>query len=171
MRGHELIGKAAETATGVVRGIAPGQLDRPTPCAEFSVGGLLGHLGGTVPYMTGLAGAAPAEGDLESKITQLRAAWSDPEAWAGEIELGGQRMPATMVGGMAVTELVVHGWDLATATGQSPEWDPEVLTFVHDAVAGTADLGRRMGAYGDRVEVPATASTLDRILGLTGRRP
>jgi len=80
-------------------------------------------------------------------------------------------LPAPMIGGMVLGEFVVHGWDLARATGQAPEWDDDVLSFVHRELELTAEQGRAMGVYKDRVAVPDTAPLLDRILGLTGRHP
>ena len=102
----------------------------------------------------------------------LVAAWSAPEAWRGMTSMGGpQEMPARMIGAMAVGEVVVHGWDLARATGQQVAWDETLLEFLYDEVAKTAELGREMRAYGAEVTVPRTAPVLDRMLGLTGRDP
>jgi uncharacterized protein (TIGR03086 family) len=84
---------------------------------------------------------------------------------------GPEPLPAAMVGGMAVGELVVHGWDLGRALGLEPTWEPGVLTVVHAEVAATAGIGREMGVYGAAVPVPEEAPALDRLLGLTGRDP
>ena len=65
------------------------------------------------------------------------------------------QLPAPMICGMVLGELVVHGWDLARATGEEPEWDDEVLNFVYRELEVTAEQGREMGVYGDRVDVPA----------------
>ncbi len=80
-------------------------------------------------------------------------------------------LPAPMIGGMVLGEFVVHGWDLARATGQEPEWDDEVLSFVYRELEMTAEQGREMGVYANRVAVPDTASLLDKLLGMTGRDP
>jgi uncharacterized protein (TIGR03086 family) len=80
-------------------------------------------------------------------------------------------MPAHMIGGMVLGELVVHGWDLARATGRHSAWNEELLGFLHQEVAKTAEMGREMGVYGPEVPVADTASTLDRTLALTGRNP
>jgi uncharacterized protein (TIGR03086 family) len=80
-------------------------------------------------------------------------------------------LPAALVGGMVVAELVVHGWDLARATGRQPAWDDDLLAYLYDEVAKTAEQGREMGVYGPEVAVPASASLLDRTLALTGRDP
>jgi hypothetical protein len=57
------------------------------------------------------------------------------------------------------------------ATGQRPGWPAELLEFVHEEVAKTAEQGRAMDVYGPAVTVPDDAPLLDRILGLTGRDP
>lgn len=61
--------------------------------------------------------------------------------------------------------------DLARATGQQVAWDGHLLAFVQQQVEQIAEQGRELGAYGPRVEIPATATALDKILGLTGRDP
>jgi len=185
MRDHSSIAKAAAPLIDTVRGIRTDQLDAPTPCSEFDVRGLLNHILYWGPSLTGAARKEsvppPAEADvfdehwarrLEAQIDRLVDAWSDPAAWQGTTLLGGTyEMPADLVGGMVLGELVVHGWDLARATGQEPKWDEDVIEFVHDEVAKSAEQGREMGVYGAAVPVPATASTLERALGLTGRDP
>jgi uncharacterized protein (TIGR03086 family) len=109
---------------------------------------------------------------LERRIDRLVAAWGEPAAWTGVTRLGSPSdLPAAMIGGMVLGEIVVHGWDLARATGQHVRWDDEPLEFLHDEVAKTAEMGRGMGVYGPAVPVPQTAPPLDRILGLTGRDP
>jgi len=189
MQPHSLVADAAEPTVDVVRGIAPDQLDAPTPCTEFDVRRLINHLLFWGPSLVGAARkqsvAPPAEDDqgldlagsdwakqLEAQIDDIVASWSDPAAWDGMTRMGSPtETPAVMIGGMVLGELVVHGWDLARATGQRPRWSNDVLTFTYDMVATTAEEGRQMGIYGPQVPVPETAPLLDRILGLTGRDP
>ena len=80
-------------------------------------------------------------------------------------------MPAEMIGGMVLGELVVHAWDLARTAGTRPEWPSEVLAAAHQAVAGMAEQGRAMGVFGPEVALPPTAPLLDRTVALTGRDP
>lgn len=185
MRDHSSIAKAAAPIVDVVRAIRPDQLAAPTPCHDFDVRGLVNHLLYWGPSLEGAARKEsvppPAETDvvderwaqrLEEQVDRLVDAWGDPSAWEGTTRMGGDyELPAAMVGGMVLGELVVHGWDLGRATGQDPRWDTDVLASVLDEVAASADQGREMGVYGPEVAVPATASTLDRALGLTGRDP
>lgn len=183
------IAQAAPPLLEIIRNIKPDQLGAPTPCAEFDVRTLVNHLLFWGPSLVGAAGkeevAPPAEeeaaldltgGDwaaaLSAHVDRVVAAWGEPAAWEGVTTMGGPtELPAELVGGMVVGELVVHGWDLARATGQRPEWTEELLEYVRGEVARSADQGRAMGIYGPEVGVPATASTLDRALALSGRDP
>lgn len=177
-----LITSAAATTIGVVDGVV--DLGAPTPCAEFDVRALVEHL---LTWGPALAGAGrkqsvpPREdvrvgddwaAELRAQVADIAAAWSGEEAWTGSAHMGGPtEMPADLIGGMVLVELLVHGWDLGRASGQRPEWDDDVLEFALDEVAKTADQGRAMGVYGAEVVVPDGASTSDRLLGLTGRDP
>ena len=109
---------------------------------------------------------------LDAAHADIVAAWSDPAAWTGtHLDGLAQLMPAEVIGGMVVGELVVHGWDLARAAGVRPEWSDEVMATVLDAAAGMAVMGRDMGLFGPEVAVPAGAPPLDRLVGLLGRDP
>ena len=83
-------------------------------------------------------------------------------------------MPAEQLGVVALDEVVMHGWDLARATGQQFSCDPAstaaVLAFT-SASARPENLHRREGMFGPVVEVPPDAPALDRALGFAGRDP
>jgi uncharacterized protein (TIGR03086 family) len=182
-----LMVRAVETSNAVVRGIGPEMMDRPTPCPEFDVRTLLGHLSG---WMTEPArGAAlkrppagapdesfePEPGWAERLTERTRAtadAWSEPAAWEGTATLSGEmRMPAEAIGGLVFAEFLLHGWDLAMATGQEYAPDDDLAEALFGQVSSMADMGRRYGAFGPEVPVPASASPTDRALGLSGRDP
>ncbi|WP_410876861.1 TIGR03086 family metal-binding protein [Nocardia sp. A7] len=185
MSENERVARAAEPLSKIIRTIAPDRLADPTPCSDFDVRGLLNHLLHWGPSLIGAAHKqeiAPGaevdltEGDwaaaLDTQLTDLATAWRDPDAWQGVTRMGGPTdLPASLVGGMIVGELIVHGWDLARALGTTVSWDDDLLRYVHSEVAATADQGRAMGIYGPEIPVAPDAPLLDRILGLTGRDP
>jgi len=184
-----LVAAAAAPIAELVRGLDPARLTSPTTCAAYDVRALLHHLlfWGPVLAAAGCKAATtpPAAGEeeldlvlgdwrrtLDGVFTDQVAAWSDPAAWTGTTSMGGpDELPAAMIGGMVMGELVVHGWDLGRGLGLHPTWDADVLEFVHDDAAASAGMGREMGIYGPEVPVPASAATLDRLLGVTGRDP
>ena len=189
MQGYSVVELAAAPTAAIVRRIEDDQLTGPTPCTEFDVRALIDHLLFWAPSLEGAArkelvppraasagnNSAPADDERVALLDQIEhvvKAWSEPDAWVGRTRMGSpMELPAPMIGGMVLGEFVVHGWDLARATGQAPEWDDDVLSFVHRELELTAEQGRAMGVYKDRVAVPDTAPLLDRILGLTGRHP
>lgn len=188
--GSSLVARAAAPIVALARGVEPAQLDAPTPCAEFTVRRLVNHLLFWGPSLesaahktfvpppaakegdTDLAGADDWADRLTEHVDKLVTAWREPAAWEGTTTMGGPAdMPAAMIGGMVIVDLVIHGWDLAAATGQKADWDDDVLAFTLVEVAKTAQQGRDMGVYGPEVTVPDSATLLDRILGMTGRDP
>lgn len=184
-----ILAAAAAPIAEIVNGLRPEHLGLRTPCTEYDVRGLLNHLLFWGPSLDGcarkelVAPPAAAEPDLDLVVGDWRAAvadqiaahvgaWSDPAAWEGTTSMDGSHpLPASMVGGMVVGELVVHGWDLGRALGRRPEWNADVLEFLLAEVRATAETGRQMGVYGLEVVVPPTAPLLDQVLGTTGRNP
>jgi len=105
-------------------------------------------------------------------LAELAEAWRDPAAYDGVTWAGPVEMPADQAALVALDEVVVHGWDLARATGQ--EYDahgPSIAAcrrFVESFEPPAEDDG---GLFGPPVAVPEDAPELDRLIGATGRRP
>ncbi|MEV0425177.1 TIGR03086 family metal-binding protein [Micromonospora sp. NPDC050495] len=178
----ELLAVAAPRTVAVVRGISDDQLDLPTPCPDYSVRDLLGHLFDVLINFQVLArhGEADWSGKTDhltdgwrdrfaAEADRLVEAWSDPAAVEGVS--AGMGLPQETVGDMALIDLTVHGWDLARATGQRIAVDPAVLAAGHGFMDAMGDTGQRMGAFGEPVPTTPEATDLDRLLGRTGRDP
>ncbi len=179
------LGPAAATTAGVVAGIRDEQLDAPTPCAGTSVAGLLAHLAGLAYAFRMAAAKTPVEGAasadpahlpadwrtrIPAELDALAAAWRDPAAWEGTTAAGGVEMPGDVTAVVALDEVVVHGWDLAVATGQPYAVDPALADACREFAESFGD-DRPPSLYGPVVPVPAGAPALDRLLGATGRDP
>ena len=177
---------AAAELRRVLAGVDDAQLDDPTPCEGTSVAGLLDHLvgltsafaraAGKQPGGTATADPAALSGDwrtrLPAQLDDLVEAWRAPDAWEGMAEAGGVEMPASVMAAVALDELVVHGWDLAVATGQDYRGDEESARRSLEFAASVGDDPEsRAGLYGPAVPVPDDAPVLDRLLGATGRDP
>lgn len=177
---------AAASLETVVAGVPDDRLDDPTPNDGRTVRGLIAHIATTEAFRQGAAKEGlgtsqppAAEPELPAdwrtripaQLKSLVAAWREPDAWVGDTEVGGARMPAPGIAAFGLDELVVHGWDLAVATGQdyaTPSTaDLEVLTGL---LADNPPEGVP-GLFGPVVTVAPEASAFDRILGLTGRDP
>jgi uncharacterized protein (TIGR03086 family) len=165
---------AASGAADLLRDVPEGTHGAPTPCAEWNVRELIDHIArvGAALELSGRGEPVPAElwtGPVAAfDAGAVTKAWIAPPA---VVRMGDMDMPGPLAGSMLAADLVLHGWDLARATGQEPEWPADLLGFVFDEVAKTAGQGREMGVYGPPVGVPDTAPVLHRILGLTGRDP
>ena len=176
MREHELIALTAPPTLAVVRAIRDEQLTARTPCAEYDVQGLIDHM---LHWGPSLARAGrPSDGTaqtggspLERQIEEVVAAWSVPAAWQGVTSMGGpHEMPARMIGAMAAGEIVVHGWDLARATGQQYAADPRLLEPLIEFLSQGPREGTP-GTFGPVVEVEGEAELLDQAVALAGRNP
>lgn len=192
---------AVALATAVIERVAPNQLANSTPCEDLDVAGLLGHLlvvlrrvaalgRGDDPFGPGVM--APVEGDVAT--AWRAAARAVDEAWADDAVLDRtMRLPWAEKSGAAMlvsylNEVTVHTWDLATATGQRPAWDPQIVSLAFDGIrflpgenraamfdAMRAALPPEQRAFGDpfadAVPVPDDAPLIDRLVAWNGRRP
>ena len=189
-------GPAAAAVTGPLDGITDDQLSGPTPCADTSVAALLDHLMGLCLAFTWAArkstaleagsnrpgpGKAKAENldpdwrsQLPKRLRDLVEAWRDPAAWEGMTEAGGQTMPGPVAAMVALDEVVLHGWDLARATGQEFNCDPasaEAVLGFTERSAQPDQAAMRTGLFGPVVPVADDAPVFDRALGFAGRDP
>ncbi len=182
--------QSIDVAVAAIRGADPARFDDPTPCTEFTVRKLLHHLAfglllaelaaerkGMDPSWTSFDEAPYLIGAPETEWAALAAAqgaaaaraWADPAAWEGDTTFAGSTMPAPAVGSMMTSEFVLHGWDLATATGRSVVVSDGLAATALEGVQAIAQMGRDGGWYGEEVALPADASTLDRALAASGR--
>lgn len=181
---HDL-GPAARELARVARQVDDADLDRPTPCGQWTARDLLGHLLGLTAHFALVARhTAPERGgppqdvpdawraELDTRLGDLAVAWTEPGAWEGEGSAGGVTMPNAQLGVVALEELVLHGWDLAQAVGAELAVRDEDLAAVAEFVAGFEHAApeQRAGLYGPVVDAPV-ATDLDRVLALAGRHP
>ncbi len=182
---HTDHGPAAQRFARLAEGTPDDALGAPTPCASYTVGDLIDHVAGAAVAFRAAAVKQPLEGaaagnaahlapdwrsTLPVDLEALAIAWRAPDAWDGMTRVGGIDLPGTVAGIVALEELLVHGWDLAVATGQDAGYDGPGLDAVHDAVSSFRANGIE-GLFGPEVRVPGDAPLFDRILGLTGRDP
>ena len=83
-------------------------------------------------------------------------------------------MPAAQAGLVALDELVLHGWDVARASGQDYDVDAASLDGSWSFVAQFSGPGQdeaREGLFGPEIDVAESAPKFDRLLGMAGRDP
>ena len=152
------LGPAADRLAAVVRDVSDDQLGEPTPCEGMTVGELLDHIDGLSVAFAAAARKIPLEGGgrppvpdasrlgedwrdrIPARLAELAEAWREPSAWTGTAEIGGGVLPAEVAGTSALDEILVHGWDLAVATGSAYPADDPALT---EGGAPGVPVGRR----------------------------
>jgi uncharacterized protein (TIGR03086 family) len=182
---------AADQMARLIAGVPDDALGAPTPCHDLPLDGLVEHVGGfAIAFIAAarkelgeLTSQAPAPGPAQlepgwrdrvgADLQALADAWDDPQAWEGMTQAGGVDLPGEVAGRVVLDELVVHGWDIARASGQDYECDD---ASVHEVEATVRQFrngndGELPGLFGPIVAVPGDAPPLDRLLSLTGRNP
>ncbi|PCG86626.1 TIGR03086 family protein [Streptomyces sp. WZ.A104] len=183
------LGPAARRIAGLLGAVDDARLDAPTPCPDYAVRELLGHLAMLAAAFRDAArkdlgpstavapdSTLPVLDDdwrevLPRLLEEVAAAWRSPDAWTGMTRAGGVDLPGEVAGAVALDELVVHGWDLARSTGQPYEAGEAELRSCEALLAPDEDDPDRGGIFGPPVAVPADAPLLDRVIALSGRRP
>jgi len=184
---HAEMTDAADAAARTVANVDSSQFGRPTPCTDWDVRTLLNHLILWTSYSLearandesvgqelmdrDFAGAPGFAADYRARLDRALAAWADPATWERSLNVMGSPMPSGDVAALNIAEMVLHGWDLAAATGLQYTVSEPAAAAALRAVEANADLFRQYKGFADPVEVPPTASVLDRVLALSGRAP
>ena len=173
------LGQVGPLLAGVVGNLTADDLDRPTPCSEFTVRGVLEHMiGGATLFAAAYRGETPAEPDLTDVLAgfgpalqNLFGALSAPGALEQKIAAPFGEVPGEGFARYIALDGLVHGWDLATATGQ-PYNPPDELVGEIEAYAREAVDSLRDGdAFSAAVEAAPDATPIERLAAYTGRRP
>jgi uncharacterized protein (TIGR03086 family) len=169
-----------------VHAVAPEQWGAPTPCSEWDVRQLVGHLadeqywavalleGRSLADAQAYVPADPLAGDpleaWERAADAARRVLVGPDVLAGTVELSYGPTPAADYVAEMTTDLVVHGWDLARATGQDEAVDGELLEVTWARVEPRAKDIAGSDMFSPSVPVDASADLQTRLLALLGRR-
>ncbi|MEY2478350.1 MAG: hypothetical protein QOG87_3665 [Actinomycetota bacterium] len=163
---------------GVVGGVSPDQLDRSTPCTAFTVRGVLEHMiGGATAFAAAFRGVEPSPPETDDVLAGFGPALSGlaeailgPGALERTIQSPFGEVPGDTFARFVVLDGLVHGWDIATATGQpyapSDGLVTEVESFASDALAPLRDGD----TFATPVDAPPSATPIERLAAFTGRR-
>ena len=183
---------AARQTAGIVEHVEDSQLGDETPCGASTVGDLVDHVNGLARAFAAAAhkdlgpmtatAPVPDAANLEpdwrtttpAALAILAQAWTEPAAWDGMTQAGGVSLPGAVAGNIALNEVVIHGWDLARATGQPYQPDDATLNACMRSLTQMyppEHLDRRQGIFGPPVDVPPEAPVLDRVVAFSGRNP
>lgn len=158
------------------------QLDVPTPCEEWKVRDLFGHLiGGGTTFAAMVRGEdPPAEipqvddpimrATASAALADVHDAFRSPGALERSLETPFGEMPGETFARLLAFDALMHSWDLATATGRRVDVPEEVVAEVDDfARAALAPEMRGPGTFGPELEPAPGAAVLERLVAFSGR--
>ncbi len=172
--------RLATRFTALVESVPPDQWEAPSPCQGWTARDLVAHLVEGHGIFLGLVDRElgpipPVDDDPLGAWTAARdvvqADLDDPGKASAAFE--GELGPSTFeqaIGRFLCTDLVVHSWDLARATGQDERLDPDDVRRVSADMRSVGDALRGSGAFGPAVEPPAGADEQAALLAFLGRR-
>lgn len=161
----------------VIGGLRPDQLEEPTPCDEFSVRGVLEHMiAGAAMFAAAYRGEAPSSPDLadpiagaQSALADLAASIAAPGALDRTIQAPFGETDGASFARFVVLDGLVHGWDLATATGQPYDPPDALVAAATDFAREALDPLRDGQTFKPALEPTAGATPIERLAAYTGR--
>ncbi|HVT75953.1 MAG TPA: TIGR03086 family metal-binding protein [Acidimicrobiales bacterium] len=169
----------------VLANVSKDDLDKQSPCAAWKVRDIVNHVtNGSDFFVTGLGGPAFGDNDFTSgdfhaafddACARTLAAFNEPGAMEKTANMPFGPIPAPALMGIATTDIFTHAWDLAKATGQSTDIDPEFAGQIYENVQATIPDAFR-GEEGSgmpfcaKQEAPAGACNADKVAAFLGRR-
>jgi uncharacterized protein (TIGR03086 family) len=156
--------------------ITPADLDKQTPCKNFTVAGVLEHMvGGAGMFTEAFGGQAPARSgddvlaDIGPALESLLGALNSPGALDQTIESPFGQVSGDTFARYLVVDGLVHGWDISTATGR-PYNPPAALVSEAESLAREMlDPLRDGDTFAEATTPPANATPIERLVAYTGR--
>jgi uncharacterized protein (TIGR03086 family) len=180
--------RAALDATRVVvAGIADDQWALVTPCEEWDVRALLNHVVAGNWWASRLAAGETIaavgtayDGDVvgpvavdayDASATAAARAFEADGALDAPCAVSYGPVPGSVYAGHRFVDVLIHGWDLSTATGQRSPVTPELAEACWAVIEPQLDMLRGSGMFGADQAVPAGADPVTRVLLAVGRHP
>jgi uncharacterized protein (TIGR03086 family) len=171
----DLYGGASEWTLSKVVGAAS-KMGAGTPCDNWDVRMLINHMLDTQNYFASAARGEDASppspdppelvnddpvGAFERSRAETMRAFGQP----GVLEKTGPAL------GIAFSDQLLHGWDLAKATGQDTVMPAGMADAAYDLIHGRFTDEQRKGVFKPEIPIGPSASAQERLLAYTGRDP
>ncbi len=179
--------RALDATRNIVVGIESDQMALPTPDEAWDVRALLNHLISGNLWAAELAGGHTIEevgdrldGDIvgddplgayDRSAKAASAAFEAPGALDAPCAVSYGPVPGSIYAGHRFVDVLVHGWDLAAATGHNTRLEPDLVDACLEVIEPQLDMLQASGAFGTPVDVAVTADAQSRLLSLLGRTP
>jgi uncharacterized protein (TIGR03086 family) len=178
--------QAIESTKAVLANVRPDQLSADTPCASWKVSDLINHIVGGQYFFATAANGEPlstdpapdfSAADFNSAFAagneQCLAAFGADGAMEKIMHLPFGDMPGSAFVGLAAVDTFIHGWDLARATGQNSDLNPELaaglLAGARMAIAPAFRGPDGKAPFGPELTAPDGASNADQLAAFLGR--
>ena len=179
----DVLVRALDQTGRIVHGVRPDQLAEPTPCADWDVRELLNHTISVVEMFDDAAQTKPFDASIfgrdnvghdpgvsyEARAAVLRQTLGRPGAADTPWLLPFGEFPAKTALSFATVEVFQHGWDVARATGQSVDFDPEVTAAAQAGAQVVPGEQRSPVAFADAIPCPESAAPEDQLAAYLGR--
>ncbi len=183
----DLYVRAMEATRAYIDAVQPEQWTGPTPCTEWNVRQIANHLIGenlwAVELLRGSTVAevgSRLEGDLAgddsaaaytASVRSASLACSAPGAMETTCHLSFGDYSGYDYAAQLFMDTLIHGWDIAKATGQNTQLDPELVEACLPIAEQLTNQFRTAGVFGDNLPIDPDADAQTRLLALVGRRP
>jgi uncharacterized protein (TIGR03086 family) len=178
--------RAMDAARTYLDGVASGQWHDPTPCTEWDLKQVANHIigenlwaaelfkGQTIAEVGSrldgdLAGDDPAAAYAAS-VSSARAAVTAPGAMEMTCHLSFGDYSGSDYAAQLLLDTVVHGWDIAKASGQDTRLDRELVGACLPIATELTTQFRSSGVFGEDLRVAPDADPQTRLLSMMGRR-
>jgi uncharacterized protein (TIGR03086 family) len=177
--------RALDETQRFVAGVAGDQMTNATPCEDWDVRALLNHLVSGNLWAAELGAGATIDGvgtrldgdllgddalgayDASAKLAA--AIFEEPGALERPCAVSYGPVPGSVYAGHRFIDVLVHGWDVAEATGQDTTLAPDLVEAAYELLLAEADLVRASGMFGEDLAVPDDADLQTRMLAFIGR--
>jgi uncharacterized protein (TIGR03086 family) len=181
----EVHARALDATRRYVAGVGADQWSVPSPCAAWDVRFLVNHIVAGNLWVAPLVGGSTIEevgdrydGDIlgddplaayDRSAAEAAEAFRAPGAMEAPVAVSYGPVPGSVYAGHRFMDVLIHGWDVARATGQDTTLDPDLVAACWEVLEPQLDLLTASGMFGDRIDAPADAPSEVRLLGLLGR--
>ena len=179
--------RALEVTGVVVGGLDSSCWEACTPCDEWTVRELLNHVIAGNWWAARLASGASIadvgtelDGDqigddprssYDASADAAARVFEAPGALAAPCAVSYGPVPGSVYAGHRFIDVLIHGWDLAVASGQNSSLAPDLIDGACQVLEPQLGMLRASGMFGDDLEIPADADAETRLLMTLGRRP
>ena len=179
--------RALESTRVVVVGLDPTRWETSTPCEEWTIRELLNHVIAGNWWAARLASGASISdvgteldgdqvgdnprGSYDASADAAARAFEAPGALEAPCAVSYGPVPGSVYAGHRFIDVLIHGWDLAVASGQDSTLASDLIKGAWQVLEPQLDMLRSSGMFGDDLEIPGDADAETRLLMTLGRHP